>query len=155
MNNVGMLGPHQMPFLGLDRETVVGIVNVNVLTATFLCHALLPKMKKKGKGAVINISSIANYFVGPYISVYTATKHYMSAFTQSIAAEYSDSGITIQCIEPGAVETAMTQYFDEVRAFITKTWFTKYFEILLIMNIHLSNIRFIFIRITEVLCIQR
>ena len=114
VNNVGMLGEHQMPFLELDESTVSGMINVNMLAATVLCHSILPKMKKKGKGAIINISSIAAYFVAPYLAVYAATKHYMSAFTLAIAAEYADSGVDIQCVEPGAVETAMTQYFDEV-----------------------------------------
>merc|ERR1719273_419997 len=91
----------------------MGMVNVNIMAATVLCHSLLPEMKKKGKGAVINVSSIASYFLGPYLAVYTATKHYITSFTQSIAQEYSDTGITIQCVEPGTVATAMTQYFDE------------------------------------------
>merc|ERR1712080_595217 len=59
VNNVGMLGPHHMPFVELDQEMVTGMVNVNILTATVLCHSLLPKMKKKGKGAVIIVSSVA------------------------------------------------------------------------------------------------
>ena len=114
VNNVGMLGEHHMPFVELDQATVTGMVNVNIMAATVLCHSLLPEMKKKGKGAVINVSSIASYFLGPYLAVYTATKHYITSFTQSIAQEYSDTGITIQCIEPGTVATAMTKYFDEV-----------------------------------------
>ena len=114
VNNVGLLGPHHMPFLELDQQTVIDIINVNVLAATVLCHSLLPKMKKKGKGAIINVSSMGAYFIMPYLAEYGATKHYMSAFTQAIAAEYSGSGVTIQCIEPGAVETSMTEHFDEV-----------------------------------------
>ena len=114
VNNVGMLGPHQMPFLELDQQTVIDMINVNILSATVLCHSLLPKMKEKGKGAVINISSLAAYFYAPYLAEYAATKHYMSAFTMAIAEEYGDYGVEIQCIEPGAVDTAMTQYFDEV-----------------------------------------
>ena len=114
VNNVGMLGPHHMPFLELDQRTVIDMINVNVLTATVLCHSLLPKMKERGRGAVINLSSVASLFIGPYLAEYTATKHYMTSFTQSIAEEYSDTGITIQSVEPGAVETAMTEHFDEV-----------------------------------------
>ena len=56
-----------MPFLALDEPTVVGMINVNILAATVLCHSLLPKMKEKGKGAIINISSIAAYFFAPYL----------------------------------------------------------------------------------------
>ena len=118
VNNVGILGPHQMPFLELNQQTVIDMVNVNILAATVLCHSLLPKMKEKGKGAVINISSIAAYFFAPYLAQYAATKHYLSAFTMAIAEEYADCGIDIQCIEPGVVDTEMSQHFDEVIQFL-------------------------------------
>ena len=114
VNNVGMLGEHHMPFLELPKEDVIGMVNVNVLAGTFLCHSLMPKMKQKGKGAVINVSSSANFSFMPYLSVYAATKHYMTAFTVAIAEEYKGSGIDIQCLEPGAVKTSMTTHFSEV-----------------------------------------
>ena len=129
VNNVGMLGPHHMPFLELDQEMVTGMVNVNILSATVLCHSLLPKMKKKGKGAVIIVSSTLNYFLGPYLAVYTATKHYLTAFAQSIALEYAGTGITIQCVEPGPVKTAMIQYFQEVSIFNDYIALTRNFNI--------------------------
>ena len=114
VNNVGMLGEHHMPFLELPKDDVIGMVNVNVLAGTFLCHSLMPKMKQKGKGAVINVSSSANFAFMPYLSVYAATKHYMTAFTVAIAEEYKGSGIEIQSLEPGAVKTSMTTHFSEV-----------------------------------------
>ena len=118
VNNVGMLGEHHMPFLELPLEDVVGMVNVNVLAGTYLCHSLMPKMRAKGKGAVINVSSSANLIFIPYLAVYAATKHYMTAFTMAIAEEYKGSGIEIQCLEPGAVKTSMTTHFDEVNPII-------------------------------------
>ena len=120
-----MLGEHQMSFLELDESTVIGMINVNVLTATVLCHSILPKMKKRGKGAIINISSIAAYFFAPYLALYASTKHYLSAFTMALAAENADSDIYIQCIEPGAVETSMTQFFDVVGLIMSFILFDK------------------------------
>ena len=114
VNNVGMLGPHHMPFLELDHQTVVGMINVNVLAATSLCHFLITKMKKKGKGAIINISSVGAQIIAPYLAVYVATKHYMSAFTMAIAAENKNSGVEIQLVEPGGVRTTMVEYVDDV-----------------------------------------
>ena len=113
VNNVGLLGGHQMPFLELDRDTVMNMINVNVTAGTYLCHALLPRMKQKGKGAIINISSTGSLGYFPYLAEYTATKHYMTAFTRAIASENSDSGVTIQCIEPGQVATEMTKYMEK------------------------------------------
>lgn len=114
VNNVGILGPHFMPFLELDNDTVENMIYVNVLAATVLCHSLLPDMKRKGRGGIINISSNGGNIIVPYLSEYIATKHYMTAFTQAISAEYSDSGVTIQCIEPGQTETSMTDLFKKV-----------------------------------------
>ena len=117
VNNVGLLGGHAMPFLELEKIAVLDIINVNVTSATHLCHSLLPKMIAKGRGAIINLSSVASHSPCPYYAEYAATKHYLTAFTQALASEYSESGVTIQCVEPGQVETEMTKYFDKVFIF--------------------------------------
>ena len=114
VNNVGILGEHHMPFLELDRNTVINMINVNVTSGTVLCHHLLPKMKERGKGAIINLSSSASLIYIPYVAEYTATKHYMTAFTRALAAEYSEYGVTIQSMEPGQVDTEMTKHFEKV-----------------------------------------
>merc|ERR1712210_140087 len=62
VNNVGILGPGNLPFLELDLAIVKDMPTVNITAATYLCHQLLPR----GKGAVINIASIGSYFPGPY-----------------------------------------------------------------------------------------
>ena len=91
VNNVGVLGRHWMPFLELDAKVAKDIITVNVLSATMLCHALLPDMVEKGKGAIINIGSMcSNFGPIPYLATYAATKHYIAAFTQAIAAEYAN-----------------------------------------------------------------
>ena len=58
VNNVGLLGPHFMPFLELDEKTVKDIIVVNVLAGTMLCHSLLPDMLKKKKG---RLSTLGRY----------------------------------------------------------------------------------------------
>ena len=79
-----------MPFLELEEDIVKDIITVNVLSGTMLCHAVLPGMIKKGKGAIINIGSVCSYYPLPYLATYAATKHYIAAFTEAIAAEYSN-----------------------------------------------------------------
>jgi len=118
VNNVGMLGPHHMPFLELDAKTAEDMITVNITAATMLCHHMLPDMIKKGKGAIINISSMASYLPCPYLAVYAATKHYIRAFTEALAAEYSDTGLIIQEIDPGQVVTAMTELFEQPPALV-------------------------------------
>ena len=111
VNNVGILGPHFQPFLELDSKIVKDMITVNITAATVLCHELLPDMVKKGKGAIINIASIASYMPGPYLAEYTATKHYMHALTEAIAIEYEGTGVIIQEVDPGQVATEMTKDF--------------------------------------------
>jgi len=121
VNNVGVLGPSHLPFLELDKSSVKEIIMVNILPTTLLCHAFLPDMVKKGKGAVINISSVAGLWPIPYLAVYSATKHYVAAFTQAIAAEYSGSGVVIQEVDPGQVQTAMTKMFLPMPSLLSPT----------------------------------
>merc|ERR1719153_199161 len=106
VNNVGILGPHFMPFLELDGKIVKDMITVNIL-----CHKLLPAMVKKKKGAVINIASFGSFLMGSYLAEYIATKHYMHAFTEAISVELEDTGVIIQEVDPGAVATEMTKDF--------------------------------------------
>jgi len=114
VNNVGILGPSggPWPFLELDLAYVKDMITVNITAATYLCHQLLPAMVAKGKGAVINIASMGSYCPGPFLAEYIATKYYMHSFTESLALELEGTGVLIQEIDPGVVNTEMTKEFD-------------------------------------------
>jgi len=114
VNNVGVFGPHFMPFLELDEKMVKDMINVNIMVATLLCHSILPGMKKKNKGAIINMCSSTSFYTMPYLSEYSATKHYISAFTAGLQAENSDSKVIIQELDPGQVSTNMTKDLIEI-----------------------------------------
>ena len=80
--------------------------NLNVKSMYLVTRAFLPGMLKKGKGSIINMSSIASSVKGlPNRFVYGATKAAVIGLTKSIAADYVKQGIRCNCIGPGTVET--------------------------------------------------
>jgi 2-keto-3-deoxy-L-fuconate dehydrogenase len=80
--------------------------NLNVKSMYFVTRAFLPGMLKKGKGSIINMSSIASSVRGlPNRFVYGATKAAVVGFTKAIAADFVKQGIRCNCIGPGTVDT--------------------------------------------------
>jgi NAD(P)-dependent dehydrogenase (short-subunit alcohol dehydrogenase family) len=69
------------------------------------------KMLKTGGGAIVNMSSIAGVVGMPGAPIYTASKHAVIGLTKSTALEFAKSGIRINAICPGAVETESLQLF--------------------------------------------
>ena len=78
------------------------------LSGTFYCsRAALPTMLERGWGRIINIASIAGKTGAPYIAAYSASKHGVMGLTRSLALEVGASGVTVNAICPGYVETDM------------------------------------------------
>jgi len=95
------------------------IFAVNV-TGTFLCtQAFLPEMVQRKWGRVINVASIAGLTGAPYISAYSASKHAVVGFTRCLAAEVAPSGVTVNTVCPGYVETDMVT--ESVARIVKKT----------------------------------
>ena len=78
------------------------------LSGTFYCtRAALPAMLEKRWGRIINIASIAAKTGAPYIAAYAASKHGVLGLTRVVALEVATSGITVNAIYPGYVDTDM------------------------------------------------
>ena len=99
-----------MRLLYQDENMLMNMINVNMTTCTVLTHSFLPRMREKGRGAIINISSVARMQPMPFIAVYAVTKHFIHAFTEAMAYENKVSGVVFQEATPGGVETALTKH---------------------------------------------
>jgi NAD(P)-dependent dehydrogenase (short-subunit alcohol dehydrogenase family) len=106
VNNAGVSS--SAPLRSLELEEWNRLLAVNA-TGTFLCtRAFLPAMIAAGWGRVLNVASIAGRAGAAYVSGYAASKHAVVGFTRSVAAEVAASGVTVNAICPGYVETPMT-----------------------------------------------
>ena len=83
-------------------------LDVNLKGTFLFCNAVVPFMKKRKSGKIINIASTAGQRGEPYYSHYAASKGGMIAFTKAIAAELAPYGIMANCVSPGWVFTDMT-----------------------------------------------
>src|SRR6266404_6894523 len=106
VNNAGIA--ESAPLTKTDDELWRRLQGIN-LDGTFYCmRAALPAMIERGWGRIINIASIAGKTGAPYIAAYSASKHGVLGLTRSVALEIGASGITVNAICPGYVDTEMT-----------------------------------------------
>lgn len=103
-NNAGALSMSPLQDVSLDEWN--NVFHVNVTSSMYLTQLIAPIMKEKGKGVVINTSSVAGFAAHHGYAAYIASKHAASGLTKSMAWELGPE-IRVNGIAPGAIHTAM------------------------------------------------
>ena len=107
INNAGLMPLSFFKSLKVDEWD--RMIDVNIKGVLYCTAAVLPTMLEKKSGHIINISSVAGRIVFPAGSVYCATKHAVTAFTEGLRQELSPrKNIRVTSIEPGVVQTELT-----------------------------------------------
>jgi len=103
VNNAGF-GQYGL-FADNDLEECLRQIQLNVTTLTHLTRLYLPGMIERKEGSILNVASTAAFQPGPLMAVYFATKAYVLHFSEALANELEDTGVTVTCLCPGATAT--------------------------------------------------
>ncbi len=107
VNNAGASASAPLRKIALEEWNRMLAVNA---TGTFLCtREFVPGMVERGWGRVVNIASVVGLEGGKYVSHYSAAKHAVIGFTRSVALEVAGTGVTVNAVCPGYVDTPMTE----------------------------------------------
>ncbi len=91
----------------MDDDVWEETIKINLNGVYFICSAVVPHMKKRQRGWIVNVSSTAGVRGEAHHSHYAASKGALIAFTKSLAVELASSGIRVNCVSPGWVDTDM------------------------------------------------
>lgn len=95
-----------------DWNKTEQMIALNITALTQLTHLFLKDMIKSGKGKIMNVASTAAFQPGPTMAVYFATKAYVLHFSEAIANELENTGITVTALCPGATESGFKDAAD-------------------------------------------
>jgi 2-dehydro-3-deoxy-L-rhamnonate dehydrogenase (NAD+) len=104
VNNAGIAGK-AAPLWEQSDEDWTSVIAVNLLGVVYCTRAVLPNMRKRKYGRVVNIASIAGKEGNPNMSPYSATKGAVIAFTKSIGKEVATEGICVNAVAPAVIRT--------------------------------------------------
>jgi NAD(P)-dependent dehydrogenase (short-subunit alcohol dehydrogenase family) len=105
------------PIEACDDDEVLAQFQTNVFGVVRVVRAVLPSMRERGAGVIVNVGSIAGLVARPYGGLYAASKHAVEAISEALHHEVRDFGIRVAVIEPGQFETELLANATTARAF--------------------------------------
>ncbi|WP_196260857.1 oxidoreductase [Pelagibacterium limicola] len=85
------------------------LFDVNVFGVMRVTNAVLPTMRRQGKGRIVNLSSVQGFIPGPYFALYSSTKHAVEGYSESLDHELRPFGIRVVLVEPAYTRTSFEE----------------------------------------------
>lgn len=103
LNNAGIGAT--APLLDSDIDALEAMIDLNVTALTRLTHAVAPSFARRGRGTIINVSSVTALAPELFNGVYAASKAYVLTLTQALHHELGEKGVRVQAVLPGVTST--------------------------------------------------
>jgi NADP-dependent 3-hydroxy acid dehydrogenase YdfG len=111
VNNAGFAVPGPMESVPLERLRAG--FDTNVIGLVRMCQAVLPQMRQRKSGCIVNVSSIVGRITFPFEGAYTATKHAVEALSDALRFEVQPFGVKVIVVQPGAIRSAFQHRGDQ------------------------------------------
>ena len=96
-------------FADSEWSRIEGMIDVNIMALTKLCHLFIPEMVKRRSGKILNVASTASFQPGPGMAIYFATKSFVLFLSEALYSELEGTGVNVTCLCPGPTESGFTQ----------------------------------------------
>jgi NAD(P)-dependent dehydrogenase (short-subunit alcohol dehydrogenase family) len=110
VNSAGITGPNTKVW-DYPVDAWRQVMDVNLTGLFICCREVVPAMRERNYGRIVNIASVAGKDGNPNASAYSASKAGVMALTKSLGKELADTGVRVNCVTPAAVKTAI---FDQM-----------------------------------------
>jgi len=114
VNNAGV--GHKGQFWSQPLDQHFEMIQLNIAAVVALTRLFLPEMLARGHGRILNTASTAGFIPAPLMAVYHATKAFVVSFSEALATELQDTGVTLTALCPGATDTDFFERADAVES---------------------------------------
>ncbi len=95
-------------FVETSLEEELKMIELNISSLVALTKLFAKDMVRRKSGRIMNVASLLSFLPFPYYSVYSATKSFVLAFSETLAAELEDAGVVVTALCPGPIDTGFT-----------------------------------------------